>query len=158
MFKFGKKSADKLASCESDIQAALNYAMSLNVIDFTILYGYRSPDEQMQLFSKGRKLLTSGIWIVKNPAEIVTYKDGTQNLSKHNYSPARAVDIAPYINGKKILGKTENEMAAIYFLSGIVCSAFASLKIPYRWGGNWDGDGEILTDQKFNDLLHFELK
>ena len=27
-----------------------------------------------------------------------------------------------------------------------------------RWGFNWDMDGEIGTDQRFQDMPHFELK
>jgi hypothetical protein len=26
-----------------------------------------------------------------------------------------------------------------------------------RWGGDWDGDGD-LTDQQFDDLFHIEVK
>jgi hypothetical protein len=26
-----------------------------------------------------------------------------------------------------------------------------------KWGANWDMDGEIITDQGFMDLPHFEL-
>jgi hypothetical protein len=29
--------------------------------------------------------------------------------------------------------------------------------VMIRWGGNWDMDGEPITDQDFQDLVHFEL-
>jgi peptidoglycan L-alanyl-D-glutamate endopeptidase CwlK len=31
------------------------------------------------------------------------------------------------------------------------------LGVKLRWGGNWDRDGEPVTDQDFQDLVHFEL-
>jgi len=30
------------------------------------------------------------------------------------------------------------------------------LEVDLRWGGNWDMDGEPITDQDFQDLVHFE--
>lgn len=35
--------------------------------------------------------------------------------------------------------------------------ATVKLGIDIRWGGNWDMDGEPVTDQNFQDLVHFEL-
>ncbi len=29
--------------------------------------------------------------------------------------------------------------------------------INIRWGGNWDQDGEPVTDQDFQDLMHYEI-
>jgi peptidoglycan L-alanyl-D-glutamate endopeptidase CwlK len=44
------------------------------------------------------------------------------------------------------------------YLAGVIQCAAAELGYDLRWGGNWDGDGEIIKDQKFNDLPHFEIE
>lgn len=55
---------------------------------------HRSPDEQLELFKKGRTLGTDGKWYVSNKAAIVTNVDGYKILGAHNYKPARAIDVA----------------------------------------------------------------
>jgi len=35
-------------------------------------------------------------------------------------------------------------------------AAAALAKVKIRWGGNWDMDGEPVTDQEFQDLVHYE--
>jgi len=32
----------------------------------------------------------------------------------------------------------------------------SQMGIKIRWGGDWDSDGSV-CDNKFNDLVHFEL-
>lgn len=69
---------------------------------------------------------------------------------KHNAFPSHAVDLAPYP-----LDWTKRE--AFERLYSQVKMKADELNIPIRWGGDWDGDGDR-TDQKFNDLVHYELK
>lgn len=175
-FSFGKTSTDKLITCDKRIKAALYLALSYGIIDISIVYGHRNTAFQFNLFTKGRKKIPvhsssskkfwvieragndrDGIWEVDNPKKIVTNKDGFVNMSKHNFEPSLAVDAAPYINGAVKYGNNRSEYEQILVLSGIIQAAFAELKIDFRWGGNWDKDGEPLTDQTFQDLLHFEV-
>jgi len=44
----------------------------------------------------------------------------------------------------------------LLFLSGFVLGIAHMKGIKIRWGGDWDGDTKM-NDQKFNDLVHFEL-
>lgn len=53
---------------------------------------YRSPEEQFDLFKKGRREV-NGEWVVDAPGLVVTYVDGKSRLSEHNYRPARAFDV-----------------------------------------------------------------
>ena len=43
-----------------------------------------------------------------------------------------------------------------YFFGGYVVRTAEVLGIKLRWGGDWDSDYD-LDDQKFMDLIHFEL-
>jgi peptidoglycan L-alanyl-D-glutamate endopeptidase CwlK len=50
-----------------------------------------------------------------------------------------------------------SDIKRMYFYGGIVRAVAEYEKIPIRWGGDWDGDTEVL-DQTFNDLGHIELR
>lgn len=69
--------------------------------------------------------------------------------SNHNDYPSNAVDIIPYPAGWA-------STRQFYFMSGYVQRVADELGINIRWGGDWDGDGD-LDDNGFMDLAHFEL-
>lgn len=54
---------------------------------------YRSPDEQFQLFQRGRTMNTQGEWIITDKSKIVTNVDGYKEIGAHNYHPSRAIDV-----------------------------------------------------------------
>ena len=85
MYKLGKTSRKRLKTCNSAIQNIINEAIKTSPIDFTILCGHRSKEEQKDLWNQGRI----------NPGKIVTW---TLN-SQHNANPSNAIDIAPWIDG-----------------------------------------------------------
>ena len=89
---FGKKSTTTLATCERDLQTVMNEVI-LHV-DCSIVFGHRSVKLQNELYQKGR---TDGK--VTDLSKVVTYLDGINKKSKHNYSPSKAVDIIPYPGG-----------------------------------------------------------
>lgn len=132
---FSKSSADNLATCDVRLQIICKRALEVSKIDFGISCGYRSPEDQLKVFQAGKSKI-----------------DGIKQKSKHNYSPALAVDIFGYVNGK-----ADYSVPVMSYLAGVMDAVSADLNIPFRWGGNWDGDGIIITDQDFDDLPHFEL-
>lgn len=72
--------------------------------------------------------------------------------SKHNHLPSIAVDLQPYPfprDVKKLWG-------ALGYIAGRAFGIAAEEGIRIRWGGDWDGDGDV-TNQKFDDLFHIEL-
>lgn len=132
MFTFGKRSVKELETCDGRLQHILLEAIECAQMDFTILQGHRSVEEQEKLFHEGK-----------------TKIDGVSRLSKHNFSPSLAVDLAPYpINW--------NDRDRFLYLGGFILGVAGQLDIKLRWGGDWNSNG-ILTDQSFFDLPHFEL-
>jgi hypothetical protein len=67
-----------------------------------------------------------------------------------------AIDIVPveYLNGKTVIDW--NDVSRICYFAGAIMALAATMGIALRWGGDWDRDTE-LKDNKFNDLVHFEL-
>jgi peptidoglycan L-alanyl-D-glutamate endopeptidase CwlK len=74
-----------------------------------------------------------------------------------DFERSDAVDVAPYPIDWQAPGR-------FHVLAGHMMMAFRVLQqeeqvedtLRLRWGGDWDGDGE-LDDQQFDDLPHFEL-
>jgi peptidoglycan L-alanyl-D-glutamate endopeptidase CwlK len=105
----------------------------LDRIDVTVVTGNRGEDEQNKAFADGKSSL-------RFPQ------------SKHNKTPSLAVDIAPYIRGKGVRWNS-NEVS---LMQGRIAEIACFLGIPIRWGGDWDGDGDI-TEHKLQDFVHIEL-
>jgi peptidoglycan L-alanyl-D-glutamate endopeptidase CwlK len=133
---FGKRSLDRL----SNVDAALVEIVTDIVAhyDITVISGKRDKIEQDELFARGLSK-------TKYPK------------SKHNYgrggitgSKCIAVDIAPF-------PVDWNDTNAFCYLAGMVKHAAHELGYAVRWGGDWDQDDEIIKDQTFQDLGHFEL-
>ncbi len=131
-FHFSQTSLDRLHTCDVHLQELMMTALKLTPMDFTILQGYRSIEEQRRLFSEGKTTL-----------------NGVDRISNHNHTPSRAVDIAPY-------PIDWNDMERFRFLGGLILGVAGSRGLRIRWGGDWDGDGSF-KDQTFNDLPHFGL-
>lgn len=135
-YKFGNNSEEALSTVTEPLQKVVRKVLELNVMDMTVICGIRSKAEQDRLFALGKS---------KTPWP----------ESKHNalVGKSKAVDVAPYINNK--ISWNFNDCC---FMAGMIIAVGKTLGVDIRWGGNWDGDGEIITDQTFQDLVHFEIK
>ena len=133
MPRFGKRSKSRLATCDIKLQKLFEEVVKH--FDCTVIQGHRGEEEQNQAYDAGRSKLR--------------YPDG-----KHNASPSRAVDVAPY-------PVDWEDRDRFHYFSGFVMGMATRLekKVPtlkLRWGGDWDQDTEV-KDNRFDDLVHFEL-
>jgi len=128
MASLSNASQEKLDTCDERLVMVCETV--IQVYDFTVLEGYRSGERQDELFRQGKSKLQAG-------------------ESKHNRDPSLAVDLAPY----PILW---SDSRRFYFLAGLMQMAGKNLGVTLRFGGDWDGDGD-LKDQSFFDLVHFEV-
>jgi peptidoglycan L-alanyl-D-glutamate endopeptidase CwlK len=69
--------------------------------------------------------------------------------SPHNFEPSLAVDVIPY----PVDWKDHDRMQ---YFAGQVMGIAQMMGIEIKWGGDWDRDTH-LSDNRFNDLPHFEL-
>ncbi len=136
-FKYGRSSIKRLDTIHPLLRQIFINVLNFGIMDISILYGVRSREDQNKLFEKGLSKL-------KWPK------------SKHNIletgAKSLAVDAAPFINGKASYNYNH-----CCYLAGLVMGEAKRIGVHARWGGDWDEDGEAITDQTFNDLLHFEL-
>ena len=129
MPKFGKTSKRRLKTCEKDLQDL--FSEVVKYFDCSVLVGYRGRNEQDNAYESGHSK--------------VKWPNG-----KHNKKPSFAVDVAPYPVD------WEDRERFIYF-GGFVKGCAFRMGISLRWGGDWDNDTQ-LSDNNFDDLVHFELK
>ena len=144
MYVFGTRSQKQLDTCHKDLQLVANESLKVSRVDFSIIEGTRPLELQQKYFREGKSKI-----------------DGIKIKGNHNYQPSRAFDIAVYVSGKP---KLTYDISHLTYIGGVIEAVGQSLynqgRINHtiRWGGNWDRDGEILYDQNFDDLPHFELK
>ena len=152
MPKFSERSLKRLATCEDDLRILMLEAVKH--IDITIIYGHRTPEEQFELFKKGRRI-SRGEWLIEDRSKIVTYKDGFKNRSKHNRYPSYAVDIAPY----PIDWKDYQRFTMLgAFIMGLAEKMYQYGEIKNRivWGADWDSDWNI-KEHSLIDYPHFQI-
>ena len=129
MPKFGRKSKERLSTCDSKLQKVFNEV--IKHVDCSVLEGHREKDRQNKLFEEGKTK--------------VKYPDG-----RHNRQPSSAVDVTPYPVDWK-----DRERQTLF--AGFVIGVASQMGINLRWGGDWDQDFQVV-DNRFDDFPHFELK
>ena len=129
MPRFGRRSKERLVTCEKDLQMVFNEV--IKHVDCSVLEGHRSGERQDKLYDEGKTK--------------VRYPNG-----RHNSSPSRAVDVTPYP-----VDWADRERQTLF--AGFVLGVANQMGIKLRWGGDWDQDFEV-QDNKFDDFPHFELK
>jgi len=129
MPRFSKKSLSKLETCDKRLQDL--FLRVVKKFDCTIIEGHRSKDRQNKLFDEGKSKLK--------------YPKG-----KHNATPSKAVDVAPY-------PIDWNDRERFTYFAGYVVGIAYQMGLKIRWGGDWDMDTKT-KDNKFDDLVHFEIK
>ena len=129
MPKFGRKSKERLNTCDSNLQKVFNEV--IKHVDCSVLEGHREKDRQNKLYKEGKTK--------------VKYPDG-----RHNRKPSSAVDVTPYPVDWK-----DRERQTLF--AGFVIGVASQMGIKLRWGGDWDQDFQVV-DNRFDDFPHFELK
>ena len=143
MFSFGASSEKKLLLADPELAEVPRLVMSWQVYDFTIVWTYRTAEQQMQAFLSGNS----------------KKKDGSYHQVTKNGEPfAQAIDFAPWCllpDGR--MGIPWKDTHAFAVLGGMMVAAGEQLGIPIVYGGDWDMDGTT-TDQTLMDWGHIQKK
>ena len=129
MPKFGRRSKERLATCDSKLQKVFNEV--IKHVDCSVLEGHRGEERQNALFEEGKTQ-------VKFPK------------GRHNSSPSNAVDVTPYP-----VDWEDRERQTLF--AGFVLGVAKLMGITLRWGGDWDMDFHVM-DNRFDDFPHFEIR
>jgi peptidoglycan L-alanyl-D-glutamate endopeptidase CwlK len=128
MPKFGKKSKQRLETCDKKLQEVFNEV--IKTVDCSVLEGHRDKTRQNKLYDEGKTK-------VKHPN------------GRHNRLPSNAVDCVPYP-----VDWSDRERFTLF--AGFVLGIARSKGINLRWGGDWNQNWEV-NDNKFDDFPHFEV-
>lgn len=132
MFKLSKRSLEVLGTVNPALQNVVKRAIEISTVDFAVVQGNRTQAEQNALYEQGRT----------KPGKIVTW------TRKSNHIGGRAVDLAPYVNGK--LEWDDNGKLGLWpQIANAMKLAACELGVKIGWGGDWE---------KTKDRPHFELK
>tara|TARA_R100001530_G_scaffold132190_1_gene104383 strand:- start:437 stop:832 length:396 start_codon:yes stop_codon:yes gene_type:complete len=129
MYKFGRKSRERLATCDKKLQKVFNEV--IKYVDCSVLEGHRSEERQNKLFEEGKTK-------VKYP------------VGRHNSNPSNAVDVTPYP-----VDWNDRERQTLF--AGFVMGVARGMDIKLRWGGDWNMNFKV-KDNRFDDFPHFELR
>ena len=129
MPRFGRKSRERLSTCDNRLQDVFNEV--IKTVDCSVIEGHRSKERQNKFYEEGKTK--------------VRYPDG-----RHNASPSRAADVVPY-------PIDWNDRERFHLFAGFVIGIAKSMGITLRWGGDWNMNFEV-DDNQFDDFPHFELR
>jgi len=142
MPSFGRASRERLDDVDPRLVQICEEV--IKVRDFTIVSGFRGKDEQNAIFESGASK--------KQWPNSKHNKNAAGGLSP----PGCAVDVAPWFAEEPhIRWDDANEFV---FVAGRVMQTADELGVALRWGGNWDSDDDVIDDQTFQDLGHFEIR
>jgi peptidoglycan L-alanyl-D-glutamate endopeptidase CwlK len=109
MFKFSKRSMQRLEGVHEDLRVVMLYAIAISPVDFAITEGLRTLDRQKQLVEAGASKTMN-----------------SRHLTGH------AVDVAAFI-GRELRW----DWPLYERLSESVKQAAKIVQIPIEWGGDW---------------------
>lgn len=133
-YTLSEKSKNKLIGVHPALVGVVHKAIELSDIDFSVLYGVRTAEQQNELYQRGRS--------TRGP--IVTYKDGYTRKSNHQIKEdgwGYAVDLMPYPVDWDDWSKFESIDRAIQ-------RASTECGVVVEWGGTW----------KMKDGAHWEYR
>ena len=148
-FIYSARSERILRTCDRRIRDLMILALKISPFDIRITSGYRTPEEQNQIFKDGNSQL-----------------DGYERLSKHNATnkfgepESKAVDFLLRVRrGDKFIWKYKKENYQYYtYIWGLLDGYDHKIHELFRWGGDWDRDYEFYSDHRLKDPYHIELR
>ena len=155
MATFGDKSSAKLATAHPVLEQVARAVIV--VYDHTIIFGWRGQEDQDEAYRVGN---STKPWSESKHNYIARHSDVEDGHAAREGDPmSLGLDWAPwYYERPHVRWNRLNEfiyLAGLYVMAGDAIAKPAGYAI--RWGGNWDMDQILITDQTLADLGHVEL-
>ena len=115
-FKLSQRSIDKMEGVDAELVAVTKRAIELTKIDFGVIYGMRTIQEQEKLVAAGKS-----------------------QTMKSKHLVGRAVDLMAYVDGKGCW-----ELNVYDDLCDAMKEAAKELSVAIKWGAAWS-EGDIRT-------------
>lgn len=144
-FKLSKKSISRLDGVDSRLVDVVQEAIKISLVDFGVLQGLRTLDEQKELLEKGKTKTLNSKHLTGDAVDLFAYPDNNISWAANDYYPI--------VDAMKIAAK--------------------KLNVTIRWGGCWrdidkiDDPKQAVVDyinkrnkmgrKPFVDVYHFEI-
>lgn len=138
MAKLSKRSIEALEGVHPALVRVIHEAITATPVDFTVVHGVRTTEEQQALYAQGRTA----------PGPKVTNADGVRKRSNHQTKAdgfGYAVDLYPYYDGSVQVNAPRHMFEAVAEHIKLIAE---DLDAEIVWGGDW---------RSFPDAPHFEL-
>ena len=149
-FRFSVRSLENLSTVHEDMQRLAHRAIEITPVDFTVIQGLRTRDQQAKLYGKGRTAAQMrAMGLPLHYAQPNTFKvTWTMNS---NHMSGRAIDVAPWVPGRGLVlpdRPTQSEIQLFRDIADAFKRAGMELCIVVEWGGDW---------KSTKDYPHIEL-
>lgn len=148
-FRFSQRSLATLGTVHPELQRLAHRTLEISPLDFTVIQGLRTRDQQARLFGQGRtaaQMRAQGLPIhYAQPNASVVTKTMTSN-----HMSGLALDFAPYVKGIILPQRpTAAEIDLFRRIANAFKAAGKEMGLAVTWGGDW---------KSFRDYPHIELK
>lgn len=145
-FVFGSRSLELLATVKPELQALARRALSLSTVDFGVVQGNRTHDDQARLYGQGRT--QSQMRDMGLPAEYAQPTADKVTWTLHsNHIGGNAIDVCPWADGH-YEWDNDGKLGLWPKIADAFKRASQQLDTPVYWGGDWTGK---------KDRPHFSL-
>ena len=127
---------EKLKDVHPDLIKVIDAAVASLPFEVLVVEGRRTLERQKELYTKGRT----------TPGPKVTWSMNSRHITGH------AADLCPMQGNAAAWG----DLAKFDMLATAMFTAAQRLRIPIRWGADWDADGNF-REKGETDSPHFEL-
>jgi peptidoglycan L-alanyl-D-glutamate endopeptidase CwlK len=146
-FKLSNRSLNTLKGVHPDLIAVVKRAITITEEDFLVGCGVRTLAKQREYVLSGASKTMNSRHLVVNgyshAVDLWLWKDGKVSWDTSNADSFYEVSHDDDYENYQEIGTS-------------MIQAARELRIPLRWGADWDGDGQH-TDHSFIDWVHFEL-
>ena len=125
-YKLSRRSLDKLEGVDEQLVAVVNMAITLTKIDFGVIQGMRTVEQQKELVAKG-----------------------ASQTMKSKHLEGRAVDLMAYINGRGSW-----ELNVYDEVADAMKEAAKALGVKIRWGAAWHIDDIASYEGTMEDAMN----
>ena len=164
-FTYGQKSMMRLEGVHPDLKRVFMHAIEHSPIDWMIVEGVRNRDSCMVNYGKGRTAAQCAVhgipakFALPGASKVTWLNDPFKSkhmLQKDGFG--HAVDALPAPYDWKIVDNKSTAVVDDAFakMALVILQSASVLKIPVRWGANWDGDKQF-REKGETDSPHFEL-
>ena len=143
-YRLSTRSIRTLSTVKPEMQAVVRRAIELTEVDFMVVQGKRTWDEQAKLYGQGRT--ATALILLGIPASYAQpHKPKVTWTMKSNHLSGDAVDLVAWVNGAISWDTTKG-----YYEKIAVAMKQAAMELctVIEWGGDWNTT---------KDYPHFEL-